>query len=230
MRVLIAPEGGAPYDELSDEQLAGLYAAPSTPWLRVNMVSTLDGAATGDSGRSGAINNAADKRVFHTLRRLADAIVVGAGTARAEGYRPADRPIVLVSRRGEVPETLRRAAAGSVLLATCADAEELDASRAALGVDNVLVLGSETVDLAGLRARLIERGLVDLLCEGGPHLFRDLLAAGVADELCATLVPRLLAGAHPRITAGSPVDVSLDLSVVLEENGTLLGRWFVRPT
>ena len=51
------------------------------------MVSTVDGAATGPDGRSGGINNAADKRVFDTLRRLCDAVVVGAGTARDEGYR-----------------------------------------------------------------------------------------------------------------------------------------------
>ena len=54
------------------------------------MVSTVDGSATGEGGRSGTINNEADERVFHILRGLADAIIVGAGTARAEGYGPAD--------------------------------------------------------------------------------------------------------------------------------------------
>ena len=73
--------------ELSDADLDELYAVESRPWLRVNMVSTVDGAATGPDGRSGGINNAADKRVFDTLRRLCDAVVVGAGTARDEGYR-----------------------------------------------------------------------------------------------------------------------------------------------
>ena len=62
------------------------------------MVSSVDGAATGESGKSGSLNNAADKRVFDHLRAVADVIVVGAGTARVEGYRPADRPIVVVSR------------------------------------------------------------------------------------------------------------------------------------
>ncbi len=86
-----------------------LYAAPRQPWLRVNMVTTLDGAATGESGTSGSINNAADKRVFDTLRGLADAVIVGAGTARIERYRPAAVPIVVVSRSGDVPPTLRGA-------------------------------------------------------------------------------------------------------------------------
>ena len=213
--------------DLTDEDLAALYAVPATPWLRVNMVSTVDGSATGGSGLTGSINNPADKRVFHLLRRLADAIVVGAGTARAEGYRPADRPIVLVSRRADVPETLRGAEPGRVLMATVAHAEHLDAARAALGEENVLVLGSHRVDLAELRSRLVARGWTQLLSEGGPHLLRDLVDQGVADELDATFVPRLVAGLHPRIADGPPLDVPLDLRLLLEEDGTLLGRWLI---
>jgi riboflavin biosynthesis pyrimidine reductase len=211
--------------ELSDADLDEAYAAPSLPWLRVNMISTTDGAATGPDGRSGGINNAADKRVFQALRRLCDAVVVGAGTARDEGYRDVSKPLVLVSRRGEVPERLRGTPPGSVLMATCAGAESIDETRALLGDDNVLVLGQQRVDLVRLKSTLAERGLTHLLSEGGPHLLRDLLAEGVADELDWTVVPRLLAGAHPRITNGPPVDVPLRLGSLLEADGTLLGRW-----
>lgn len=213
--------------ELDDDALRAWYAAPSAPWLRVNMVSTVDGAATGESGKSGSINNDADKRVFALLRGLADAVVVGAGTARIEGYRPADVPLVLVTRSGAVPERLRDAPAGSVLLATCSAAPGLAEARASLGDDHVLVLGSHRVDLAAMRARLHERGLDQLLCEGGPHLLRDLAAADALDELCASTVPRLVSGEHPRITEGPPVDVGLRLHSLLEHEGTLLARWFV---
>jgi riboflavin biosynthesis pyrimidine reductase len=222
----MGPEG-AGAGELTDRDLERLYEAPTLPWLRVNMVSTVDGAATGESGKSGSINNPADKRVFDTLRRLADVIVVGAGTARAERYGPGDTPIVLVSRRGEIPEKLRGAPTGFVLLATCAAAPDLDESRALLGDENVFVLGSETVDLVRLRERLETLGHRDLLCEGGPHLLRDLLDAGVADEVTATVVPRLIAGDAPRITAGPPIEVPVELTLVLEEHSTLLGRWSV---
>jgi riboflavin biosynthesis pyrimidine reductase len=220
MRVLIGPEGAG---------LAELYAAPRTPWLRVNMITTLDGAATGASGKSGSINNAVDKRVFDTLRDLADAIVVGAGTARTEGYRPADKPIVLVSRGGGVPDLLRGAEPGSVLMATTADAEHLDETRDFLGADHVLILGDDEVDLRALKERLVERGLVDLLSEGGPSLLGAMLRQSVVDELTATVVPRLLGGEHSRIVAGPPVDVPLSLQSLLEEDGTLLGRWWVDP-
>jgi riboflavin biosynthesis pyrimidine reductase len=211
--------------DLSDANLDELYAVPSTPWLRVNMVSTVDGAATGPDGRSGGINNAADKRVFDTLRRLCDAVVVGAGTARDEGYRAGSKPLVLVSRHGEVPPRLRDAPPGAVLMATCAAADHLDEARALLGDDQVLVLGQHRVDLAELKSSLAERGLTSMLSEGGPQLFRGLLAEGVVDELDLTVVPRLLAGEHPRIADGPPVDLPLTLALLLEDRGTLLGRW-----
>lgn len=213
--------------DITEELLEGLYAAPVPSWLRVNMVGTVDGSATGEDGLTGSVNNPADRRVFRALRRLADGIVVGAGTARAEGYRPTDRPTVVVSRRGDVPERLRGGPTGSVLLVTCRTAEALAEAREVLGPDQVLVLGDHSVDLASLRAALAMRGLVNLLSEGGPHLLRDLLAARAVDELCATVVPRLVAGDGPRIAAGPALDVPVDLRLLLEEDGTLLGRWFV---
>ena len=193
VRVLVGPQ---------TDDLEELYAAPRRPWLRVNMVGSVDGAATGESGRSGSLNNAADKRVFDHLRSTADVIVVGAGTARAEGYRPTDRPIVVVSRGGEPPETLRGAAPGSVL---------------------VEPLGDPVV----FKQSLVDRGWTHILCEGGPTLLGDLLAGGVVDELCTTTVPRLVGGPYPRMVQGSPVDVPLRLHTLLETDGTLLARWLV---
>jgi len=213
--------------EVPEAELAELYRPPSLPWLRVNMVSTLDGAATGDSGKSGSINNAADKRVFDLLRAQADAIVVGAGTARTEGYRPGSTPIVVVSHRGLVPELLQDAPAGTVLLVTCSDSIGLDECRARLGADQVIVAGESQVDLAAMRAALVERGFGNLICEGGPHLFRDLLGAGVVDELCLTWVPQVVGGVHPRILEGAPVAASMRLALLLEQDSTLIGRWLV---
>jgi riboflavin biosynthesis pyrimidine reductase len=221
---ILTDEGGAT-GEATD--LRALYRPPSLPWLRVNMVSTLDGAANGESGKSGSINNEADKQVFHALRAQADAIVVGAGTARTERYHVAAVPLVIVSRRGLVPEQLREAPPGKVLLVTCADSLGLDEGRATLGRDQVIVAGTSQVDLAAMKAALVERGLRDLLSEGGPHLLRDLLDAGVADELCLTWVPRVIGGVHPRILEGVAVDVPMRLALLMEEHGTLIGRWIV---
>jgi riboflavin biosynthesis pyrimidine reductase len=217
MRVLVGP----------DVPLSELYAAPEGPWLRVNMVATVDGAATGHTGTSRSINTPADKVVFDQLRAEADVLVVGAGTLRDEGYAPNRLPIVAVTRSASVPPTLADVAPGQLLLATCEHAAGIDAAREQLGEEHVLVLGSHRVDLAALRATLVERGMRRILSEGGPHLLRDLLDQGCADEVCVTTVPRFIGGTHPRISDGPPVDVPLELASLVEDEGTLLARWLV---
>ena len=213
--------------DLDDRALRAHYAPIRTPWLRLNFVATIDGAAQGPDGLSRSINNAADKRVFHALRDLSDVIIGGAGTARAERYRPNPKPMVVVSRSGEVPPSLRERRGGDLLMATCRQAPHLAETQALLGGDHVLILGEYTPDLPALRAALVDRGFQDLLCEGGPHLTRDLLAARIVDELCLTVVPRLIADVHLRVTSGPPVDVGLALHALLEDDGTLLQRWTV---
>jgi riboflavin biosynthesis pyrimidine reductase len=121
---------------------------------RADMVTTLDGAATGGDGLTGSIDNPADRRVFHVLREMSDAIVVGAGTARSERHVPAVRPLVVASRLGVLPQGLAGAEPGSVLMATHRGAKGLAASRRQLGEDNVLLLGEDTVDLTQLRPQL----------------------------------------------------------------------------
>lgn len=212
--------------ELDDDALAELYAPPRTPWLRVNFVSTLDGAAQGPDGLSGSINNPVDNRVFNALRRRADVLVVGAGTLRDEAYNVPKRPLAVISRSGVVPVTLREAPAGRVLMATVGSAPGLAEAREILGADNVLVHDGE-VDLGVLKQWLAERGLVEQLSEGGPHLMHSLLSQGVVDELCLTVVPRLIASDHLRIVAGTPIDVDLEPVTLLEQDGTILGRWLV---
>ncbi|WP_040029062.1 dihydrofolate reductase family protein, partial [Streptomyces sp. 150FB] len=93
--------GGGRDREWSLDELAGAYAYPATgerPWLRANMVSSLDGAAQHD-GRSQPLSSTADMRVFGLLRGIADAVVVGAETVRQEGYRPARAREALAERR-----------------------------------------------------------------------------------------------------------------------------------
>ncbi|SEB68689.1 Pyrimidine reductase, riboflavin biosynthesis [Nocardioides exalbidus] len=213
--------------DLSDDELVAAYAPRSGPWLRVNFVSTVDGAATGSDGLSKSINDDADGRVFDALRSRADCLVVAAGTLRDEGYDVPRLPLVVVTRSGDVPPKLRDAPPGRILMATVATADGLAEARHVLGEGNVMVLGEEEIDLAALKAQLADRGWDEQLCEGGPSLFADLLAAGVVDELCWTVVPRLLGGDGPRIATGADVDVALRPVLLLEQDGTLLGRWLV---
>ena len=236
---------------MDPEALALAYAYPrlsrTQTWVRANFVSTLDGAATGDDGRSSSINTDADRDVFGLLRALADVILVGAGTARIEGYRrvtirapwldaregrPAHPTMAIVSRSGDIPPRLSQARAdsGDVVLITCrrAGTGTIDRARGTLGEEHVIVEGDENVDLAAAVDALAIRGLRRILCEGGPHLMRDLTASGRLDELCLTLAPTVVAGNRTRITAGAPVTANLVPRLLIESEGTILGRW-ARP-
>ena len=252
MRVLlneVAPGVAAPGDRVDGARLARLYAYPDRaahrPWVRANFVSTLDGAVTGADGRSGSINTGADRAVFSLLRALSDVIVAGAQTARAEEYRrartapawrgarrPDQRPhpvVAVVSRSAKLPPTLLEPCddAGEVLLLTCraAGADALARAREALGGDRVVVFDGDHVAPADALRELAGRGLHRVLCEGGPHLLHDMVAADLLDELCLTLAPRLVAGDHLRLLAGAPLDRGFAPRLVVESEGTLAGRW-----
>jgi len=115
-------------------------------------------------------------------------------------------------------------------LVTChrAGAEAIDLARRTLGEDHVIIEGDETVDLSAAMDALAGRGLRQILCEGGPHLMRDLSASGRLDELCLTIVPTIVAGDHPHITAGAAATANLMPRLLIESQGTILGRW-ARP-
>lgn len=224
--------------KLTDPDLAALYAFPKGPWLRANFVETLDGAGAGPDNRTGSINTKPDNRVFALNRRLCDAVVVGAGTARAEGYQrivcedgqaPA---LVIISHSGRLPEGIGEPSfhRGKVIFITReqADPKELTHADKVLGDESVWIVGGEHVDLTAAMARLRVAGLPHLLAEGGPSLFTDLLKAGLVDDLALTLVPKLIGGSLIRITGPHDLDIDLDLVSLLEENGTLLGLWRIK--
>lgn len=239
-------------DDPQEHELAELYAYPDPPpgrtfHLRANFVSTLDGSAAGHDGRSGSINNAADLRVFSLLRSLCDVILAGAGTVRTEAYRAArPRPafaarrraagqqpapsLAVVTRSGDVPTGSGLFGGPSpTILITCEGAgdDALRRMRSMAGDEHVVATAGRDVDLrAGLEA-LAARGLVRMLCEGGPTLMRGLVDAGLVDELCLTWTPCLVGGPAPRILHGDPVSASLMPGHLLEHDGTLLGRWVV---
>ncbi len=213
--------------------------------LRVNFVESADGAATQD-GLSQALQTPGDNRVFAAMRDLADIVLVGAGTARAERYRPvrmsgrraqarerygmaSSLPTAVVSRSLDLG-WLTEPAAGvpRTIVLTCAAADP--ARRAALErLADVLVCGADDVDLRTVRAALAERGLTRVLCEGGPHLFADAVRAGVVDEVCLSMTPMLSGPGAGRIVAGERLDAPSRLRLIglLEEEGALFCRYVV---
>lgn len=233
---------------LSDAELVALYTVDvSDPWLRVNFVSSIDGAAT-EGGLSGGLSDAADRRVFDLLRRLCDVVVVGAGTVRAEGYGAmrvddesqrarravglTEHPvfaIVSASLDLDPASPIFRDAPQRPIIMTTREASSSrpDELSALADVAEVVVCGSTRVEPARLVTALVERGLRRIHCEGGPHLFGDLIAAGAVDELCLTLSPQLVAGPSSRISAGAaPIaPVGMRLAHILRADDTVLLRY-----
>jgi riboflavin biosynthesis pyrimidine reductase len=90
----------------------------------------------------------------------------------------------------------------------------------------VVEAGASVLDPAIVRGDLVARGLPHVHGEGGPTLFGSFLVAGVVDELCLTLAPRLEAGAAGRITRDPlPAPTGMRLASVLRGGDELLLRY-----
>ncbi|MEU8591957.1 pyrimidine reductase family protein [Streptomyces sp. NPDC048664] len=255
------PDGGAGPGAHPDadrewtlQELATAYAYPAPavgggprrPWLRANMVASLDGAAQHD-GRSQPLSDATDMRIFGTLRALADVVVVGAETVRQEGYRPARAREAFAAARaaaGQGPAPAIAVVSASLdldfslplftaplvptlLLTGAAAAPDRVAAAERAGVRVVVAGEGAGADPARAVAALGELGMSRLLTEGGPRLLGQMVAAGVLDELCLTVSPMLTAGGAQRVAGGPSVPVPQRFALVslLEEKGFLFSRY-----
>jgi len=226
---------------------------PGRPWVMVNMVASVDGA-TAVAGQSGGLSGPADRQVFRAIRGCADMILVGAGTVRAEGYRPprsleetvaasraasgrAPRPrLVVVSASLDLDPTAplfadRDPADPPPIVATVASAPA-DRRAGLEPVAEVVACGETLVDLTGLLAVLDDIGARTVLCEGGPNLNHQLFAAGLVDELCISVSPKLVGGIGGEgrsLVAGPQLATAtrLVLDRVLTEDGFLFCRYLV---
>lgn len=226
-----------PAEQVSDDDLV---AALDHEVVRVNFVSSIDGAAT-RAGRSGGLSGPGDKRYFELLRRVADAVVVGAGTVRTEGYGALRVSAASTSwrvrhSRGEHPvfaivtgeldldpasEIFTKAPVRPIVITT----ERATGKAAFAEVADLVVAGSTHVDAGLAVAALRERGARRVLCEGGPHLFGSFLDADAVDELCLTLAATLESGDAPRISDGAPVARGMSLASALRSGDDLLLRY-----
>ncbi|MDA3649521.1 pyrimidine reductase family protein [Saccharopolyspora indica] len=231
-----------------DDELERFYAFPEQldrPWVRVNFVSSLDGAVT-VHGSSRGLSAPVDQRVLGLIRDLSDVVLVGVGTALAEGYRGIKRtevraerrerhglseipPIALVTARASLPPDsplLTDTAVPPIVLTTEAAPGRRRAELADAGAD-VVVTGDAEVDLRVALDALAERGLRRIGCEGGPRLFGSLIDQDLVDELCLTLSPLLASGDAGRIAVGSGAEPprSMRLDSVLHAESLLLLRY-----
>lgn len=233
------------------EQLAAFDPAAAAsggrPHVFTNFAVTVDGHATIE-GRSGAIGSDVDTALLMGLRECADAVLVGAGTIRGERYgrllpapaaharreadgRPADPVAVTVTRSMDLPweAGLFASGAGEVIVFTPSEAEP---PPTATPVSMIRRKGA--VELGELIRWLgAERGVRALLCEGGPALHGELLAAGLVDELFVTLGPLIGGGEGPRLAEGlrgpgTGLPIPLELLSLVREGDELFARYAVR--
>jgi riboflavin-specific deaminase-like protein len=210
------------------------------PFLAVNFAATVDGRAT-ISGVSGPIGSSVDTEMLACLRTRFDAVMIGAGTMRAERYGrlvgnqeqrrrreqiglPHDPLMVIVSGRLDLPwdAPLFTDGGGRVLIFTASEAEPPE-----IATPLWIVRHDGFVDIAAaLRHLREERGVRALLCEGGPGLHAELEGGGMVDDLFLTIAPKLAGGAAPRIIEGDlPAVAELELAWLLEEDGELFARY-----
>jgi riboflavin biosynthesis pyrimidine reductase len=230
---------------LDDAGVIALYRIePGTRVIRMNFVASLDGAVEVDGGSAG-LGTPGDRLVLGALRALADGVLVGAGTLRAENYK-AVRPtaerrewresiglaphprLVVVSGGLDLDPAHQAFANAPIRPIVITHGSSDDERRDAIGeVADVIVHGVDRVDLIAAVAELRSAYHLDhLLCEGGPTLFGALHAAGLVDEVCLTVSPLIAGAGASRIIAGHPGALTkMDLRHALASDGTLLLRY-----
>jgi len=240
MRRLLPDPGPTSVEEQVDAYRPWEEERRDRPLVAVNFAATVDGhAALG--GVSGAIGSATDTAMLVRLRTRFDAVMIGAGTMRAERYGPllneprtrewrrrlglpGDPLLVIVSGRLDLPwdAPLFTGGEGEVLIFTAAESEPPPTATVPR-----IVRHEGPVDVAEvLRHLRAEAGVRALLCEGGPGLHAELQAAGLVDDLFLTIAPKLAGGEGPRIVEGDlPGVAELELAWLLEQGGELFARY-----
>jgi riboflavin-specific deaminase-like protein len=240
MRRLLPDPGPTTVERQLDSYRPWEEPREERPYVATNFAATVDGRAT-IVGVSGPIGSATDTSMLVGLRTRFDAVMIGAGTMRAERYGrplanqekrerrerlglPHDPLMVIVSGSLDLPwdAPLFTEGAGRVLVFTASEAEPPEVATTLR-----VVRHEGSVDLgAALRHLRRERGVRALLCEGGPRLHAELQAAGLVDDLFLTISPKLAGGEAPRIVEGElPGIVALELAWLLESDGELFARY-----
>ncbi|GAB37304.1 pyrimidine reductase family protein [Gordonia sputi] len=236
----------SPDDDL--DGIADLYAYPTDldgPWLRANMISTLDGAASFQD-KSGGLGGAGDKAVFRVLRGLCDVVLVGARTAIDEGYgqpqpdasfaarrsaagqTPAPR-LALVTRSLTVDPDFAPLSDPATVVITTSQADATRRARLVEAGATVVDCGDDALDLHQVTDYLTATGSPRILCEGGPSLLGSFVDADLVDELCLTVSPNLVSGDAPRISHSDRDAATLHhlrlVHLLTDNDGYVFSRW-----
>ncbi|HET9595850.1 MAG TPA: bifunctional diaminohydroxyphosphoribosylaminopyrimidine deaminase/5-amino-6-(5-phosphoribosylamino)uracil reductase RibD [Anaeromyxobacteraceae bacterium] len=189
------------------------FITTGRPFVTLKVAATLDGRIATRSGDSRWVTGQAARAEVHRMRDAADAVLVGAGTARADDPLLTARlpggggrdPVRVVLDSGlRLPRTLKlfhpRSPAPTLVATTSARTP-----RFGPGVETLRCAGrGGRVDLADLLGKLAERGVTDLLVEGGAEVHRSFLDAGLVDRVTVFVAPKILGGGLPWVEGPGP--------------------------
>lgn len=235
-------EAGAPAETLDGMDAAGRdwllahYGRGDGPFLRVNMIASLNGSATGDDGTSNTLTSRLDRRILGVIRELSDVVLVGAGSVRAEGYVvPAKAALAVVTSSGDLSghrldaRPSDPAGDGHPVLILCARSN-LERARAGAGTARASIVPLDDEDgsipAAAIVSALADHGLRRIVCEGGPVLAGQLFAADLVDEFCLSTSPQVTLGGRPLLDSAGTVSTRFTLrQLLLADSGASFARW-----
>lgn len=233
LRVLLPSDIRDPVIDLAGDgagsRLAALYAPGRPTWLRLNLVASVTGSIAGSDGTSNPLTNRVDRRILGAIRRLADVVLVGAETVRAEGYQvPKSASLAIVTGSGDLSGHRIDEVSAARVLVLCPPSAVTTARRTAGPLVDVVEVDADDGRMPPERivGAIRDRGLASVVCEGGPRLAAQLVAADLVDELCLTTGPLITAATVPIFASGAVPDRRLALSQLLsDESGALFARW-----
>lgn len=245
MRLVAGGGAGLLPGPIAPDDLVNLYPWPdSRRWVRAMMVTTLDGAIAGADGRSRSISSVTDRAVFAAVRRMSDVVLIGAGTFRAERYRPMTARVEDAAARaaqGLAPAPVVAIVTDSVDLpweepifgestirpiVVTSDAADRTRLETAARHAELIVLPGPTIAFARLFACLADRGLRRIVCEGGARLLAAISAEGLLDEVDLSIAPLMTSGGQVVTGSASPVPQHFSLAHVMTgDDGFLFTRY-----
>ncbi len=210
------------------ERLLELYRPLSARWLRLNLITSVTGAASGTDGTSETLTNPVDRRILGVIRELADVVLIGAQTLRAESYlQPRRSRLAVVTASGNLGGHRIEALEGAAPIVIC-PADAVDVARQSLPDAEYLVVpvSGHVLAPADVVGALRGNGQESIVCEGGPRLAAQLVDAGLVDEFCLSTAARIGGAPFPVLgsTAISERDVVLT-QLLRDEASSLYARW-----
>ncbi|HSP76584.1 MAG TPA: dihydrofolate reductase family protein [Cryobacterium sp.] len=240
-RVFPEPEAGADaadlpcrvdgLDPVNRDWLLRCYSPGPGAYLRVNMIASLNGGVAGSDGTSDSLSSRLDRRILGVIRELADVVLIGAGSVRAEGYVvPARAALAVVTSSGDLAgHRLGDSAHPQPVFIFCPSSAVGRVAAATAGSRATVVpLDDENGLLAPatILAALHTLGLTRIVCEGGPVLAGQFFAADLVDEFCLSTSPQVVLGGRGLLESATAGATSFRMrQLLLDDQGATYARW-----